>query len=178
MDLHDGSLTDERDSEDEPGHAVLAQELTPNAHERAAHHFDVHALDQERVRIVLEGRSCEALDRFDLGVGHGLGTAAGADEVGHADHVEDPQALDEREAGEAIAGEERKRHLLATIFPPAPPLDDGQKGLDLATRELVTNRFLVTRAGAYDVPEGDTPRVQNRAARIPGKFRCLKNRRH
>ena len=66
----------------------------------------------------------EPLDRFDLGVRHRLGPAAGADEVGDAHHVEHAETLDEGKAGEAVAGEERKADFLPAVLPPAPALDD------------------------------------------------------
>ena len=109
--------------------------------------------------IVLKSRARQALDRLDLGVRHRLGSAAGPDEVGDADDVQDAKTLDEGETRETIAGKEREGDLLAPVLPPAPALGNGQEGLDVAAHELIAHRFLVTGARSYHVPEGIEPLV-------------------
>src|SRR5204863_53975 len=63
MDLHDRGLADERDGEHEPRHPIFAEQFATNPGERAADHLDVHALGQERMRIVLQRGVREPLDR-------------------------------------------------------------------------------------------------------------------
>src|SRR5438094_5651621 len=166
MDLDDRGLADQRDGEDQAGHAILAQELAADTRERAAHDLDVHAFGQERMRIVLKSRAGQALDRRDLSVRHRLGSAAGPDEVGDADDVQDAKALDEREAREAIAGKERESDLLAPVLPPAPALGNRQEGLDFAAYELIAHRLFVTGARSYHVPEGIEPLVAVLTVRV------------
>ena len=118
--------------------------------------------------VVLQSGFREELNRLDLGVGHRLGAPTHADQVGDADCVEDPEALNQREAGEAISGKERKGDLLAAILPPAPPLDERQEGLNFAADELIAHHLLVTRARANHVPMWHTSRIGDRR----GLFAC------
>src|SRR2546427_6701829 len=92
------------------------------------------------------------LDGGDLRVGNGLGRAAATDEAGDPDDVQDAQPLDEREAGEAVTGKERKGDLLPSVLPATPALDQRQEGLDLPLDELGVDRLLVTGARPQHIP--------------------------
>src|SRR4029077_4736974 len=159
MDFDDRGLADERDREHQPRHTVFAQELAADAGEGAAHDLDVHAFGEEWVRIVLQGRARQTLNRLDLGVRDGLGPAADPDEIGDPDDLQDSGAVDEGETGEAVAGKKWEGDFLAPILPPAPALGDGQERLDLSTHELIAHRLFVTRARPQHVPERREPLI-------------------
>src|SRR5207247_9442758 len=146
VDLDHRRLTDQRDGQHETGDAILAQELAANPGERAADDFDVHALGEERVGVVLERGGRKPLDGVDLRVGNGLGRAAATDEAGDADDGQDAQPLDQREAGEAVTGKEWKGDLLPSVLPVTPAIDQWQEGLAFTLNVHGVDRLLVTGA--------------------------------
>ena len=105
--------------------------------------------------VVLERGGRKPLDGVDLRVGNGLGRAAATDEAGDADDGQDAQPLDQREAGEAVAGKERKGDLLPSVLPVTPAFDQGQEGLDFPLDELGVDRLLVTGARPQHIPGCD-----------------------
>src|SRR5439155_1124558 len=64
----------------------------------------------------------------------------------------DAEALEDGEAREAVAGKEWEGDLLRPVLPPAPALDEGQKGLDVPLDQLIFHDLLVAGARPDHVP--------------------------
>jgi len=117
---------DERDRENEPAHRSFRSSLPRTPGERAAHHFDVHAFHQERMRVVLEASCARALDGLDLGSATRPRAAAHADQIGDAGTLRTRRRSTSEKRTKQYPGKSGKA-LFATVLPSAPPLTVGRK---------------------------------------------------
>ena len=154
IDLDRGALAQDAHGNDEPCLAPFAEQNTADSFQRAPADLDGHSRNQGGVRVHREGAGDQAPNRLDLDIRNWHSVKARSEHLDHAKRGQHPQALLPGKPRETVSGKEWELNTDFTVFPPAPPADEGEEHLDPPAFELGPDPLFMTRACADSVPAG------------------------